>query len=65
MSSEIFSDDFDADFHRGVPGFVDGGFADEDVAMMGGVDEADRIDAESDANFAGMALWRRSRLDCR
>ncbi len=53
---EIVGVDLHADFHRGFPDAVDGGFEDEDVAMSGGGLETDRIDTEGDATSARVAF---------
>jgi hypothetical protein len=55
LGLEILGEDLHDDLQAGAPGAVDGGFEDEDVAVAGGGEEADGVDAEREADAA---VWR-------
>src|SRR6202034_3853469 len=52
----VFDPGFNADFHRGFEGAVDGGFEDDEVADMDGGDEVDVFHGGGDDVAAGVAI---------
>ena len=55
-SPKILCDHLHPHFHRSAPGPVDGTFADQNIAVVSGMDEADRVDSERYANLSAVPL---------